>query len=213
MNMVAPEDVYPTLPNASIVSAPFFHQRESVICLIIRSRFPDISPFISHSQRQSPSLMFAKPPILFNITLDSLWKHSNQLKVNIQIKNDNGISSYALSMFVANLWTDSAATEQLRTITTDLLGVKHPIMLAGMHIASGPKLAAAVANAGGFGTIGGLGYTPDELRQQIEELKENLHDKDTPFGVDLLLPQIGGSARPTKYVGFLEERNNLLTLT
>lgn len=71
-------------------------------------------------------------------------------------------------------------------------------MLAGMHIAAGPKLAAAVANAGGFGVIGGLGYTPDELRQQITELKGYLDDKDTPFGVDLLLPQIGGSARKTK---------------
>lgn len=103
--------------------------------------------------------------------------------------------------FLVELYTDLTMTEQLRTVTTDLLGVKHPIMLAGMHIASGPKLAAAVANAGGFGTIGGLGYTPDELRQQIIELKENLNDKSTPFGVDLLLPQIGGNARKTKFVG------------
>lgn len=77
-------------------------------------------------------------------------------------------------------------------------------MLAGMHIAAGPKLAAAVANAGGFGVIGGLGYTPDELRQQITELKGYLNDKDTPFGVDLLLPQIGGSARKTKWVDLFE---------
>ena len=73
-------------------------------------------------------------------------------------------------------------------------------MLAGMHIASGPKLAAAVANAGGFGVIGGLGFTPDELREQIQELKSYLDSKDTPFGVDLLLPQIGGNARKTKWV-------------
>ena len=73
-------------------------------------------------------------------------------------------------------------------------------MLAGMHIAAGPKLAAAVANAGGFGVIGGLGYTPDELRQQITELKGYLDSKDTPFGVDLLLPQLGGNARKTKWV-------------
>ncbi|KAI4209368.1 MAG: hypothetical protein LQ351_007700 [Letrouitia transgressa] len=72
-------------------------------------------------------------------------------------------------------------------------------MLAGMHIASGPKLAAAVANAGGFGTIGGLGFTPDELRKQISELKSYLRKKDTPFGVDLLLPQIGGNARKTNH--------------
>ena len=30
-------------------------------------------------------------------------------------------------------------------------------MLAGMNVAAGPKLAAAVTNAGGFGVIGGVG--------------------------------------------------------
>lgn len=31
-------------------------------------------------------------------------------------------------------------------------------MLAGMNVAAGPKLAAAVTNAGGLGVIGGVGY-------------------------------------------------------
>lgn len=69
-----------------------------------------------------------------------------------------------------------------------------------MNVAAGPKLAAAVTNAGGLGVIGGVGYTPDMLREQIAELKEYLDDKNGPFGVDLLLPQVGGSARKTKYV-------------
>ena len=72
-------------------------------------------------------------------------------------------------------------------------------MLAGMNVAAGPKLAAAVTNAGGLGVIGGVGYTPDMLREQIAELKGFLKDKNAPFGVDLLLPQVGGSARKTKY--------------
>jgi NAD(P)H-dependent flavin oxidoreductase YrpB (nitropropane dioxygenase family) len=92
-----------------------------------------------------------------------------------------------------------AAPQQLRTITTDLLKIKHPIMLAGMNVAAGPKLAAAVTNAGGIGVIGGVGYTPDMLRDQISELKGFLNDKNAPFGVDLLLPQVGGSARKTNY--------------
>lgn len=46
--------------------------------------------------------------------------------------------------------------------------------------------------------IGGVGYTPDMLREQIAELKGYLTDKSAPFGVDLLLPQVGGSARKTK---------------
>ena len=72
-------------------------------------------------------------------------------------------------------------------------------MLAGMNVAAGPKLAAAVTNAGGLGVIGGVGYTPDMLREQIAELKGFLTDKNAPFGVDLLIPQVGGSARKTKY--------------
>ena len=72
-------------------------------------------------------------------------------------------------------------------------------MLAGMNVAAGPKLAAAVTNAGGLGVIGGVGYTPDMLREQIAELKSFLKDKNAPFGVDLLIPQVGGSARKTKY--------------
>jgi NAD(P)H-dependent flavin oxidoreductase YrpB (nitropropane dioxygenase family) len=44
-----------------------------------------------------------------------------------------------------------------------------------------------------------MGYTPDMLREQIEELKSYLVDKNAPFGVDLLLPQVGGNARTTNY--------------
>lgn len=43
----------------------------------------------------------------------------------------------------------------------------------------------------------GVGYTPKFLRAQIKELKDGLNDKSAPFGVDLLLPQVGGTARKT----------------
>ena len=36
-----------------------------------------------------------------------------------------------------------------------------------MNVAAGPELAAAVTNAGGLGVIGGHGYTPKVLRQQV----------------------------------------------
>lgn len=64
-------------------------------------------------------------------------------------------------------------------------------------MAAGPELAAAVTNAGGLGVIGGVGYTPKMLKSIIGELKEDLKDKNAPFGVDLLLPQVGGNARKT----------------
>jgi len=72
-------------------------------------------------------------------------------------------------------------------------------MLAGMNVAAGPKLAAAVTNAGGIGVIGGIRLTPKMLQKAIDEIKEHLEDKDAPFGIDLLIPQIGGNARKTNY--------------
>ncbi len=85
-------------------------------------------------------------------------------------------------------------------------------MLAGMNVAAGPKLAAAVTNAGGIGVIGGVGYTPDMLREQIAELKGYLTDKNGPFGVDLLLPQVGGGARATNYDYTKGKLNELISI-
>ncbi|KAK9466121.1 2-nitropropane dioxygenase [Lipomyces arxii] len=87
----------------------------------------------------------------------------------------------------------------ITTPITQLFGIKHPILLAGMNVASGPHLAAAVSNAGGLGVIGGYGYSPEMLRAQIRELKSHFAPGITKFGVDLLLPQVGGSARKTNY--------------
>lgn len=81
------------------------------------------------------------------------------------------------------------------------------------HTSTAP-LAAAVSNAGGLGTIGGLGYTPQHLRSMIHELKSLLHNPQPqggaslPFGVDLALPAVGGTARKTNHDytnGALEE--------
>jgi hypothetical protein len=48
----------------------------------------------------------------------------------------------------------SFTVREMTTITTPLtklFGIKHPIFLAGMNVAAGPGLAAAVTNAGGMG--------------------------------------------------------------
>jgi NAD(P)H-dependent flavin oxidoreductase YrpB (nitropropane dioxygenase family) len=87
----------------------------------------------------------------------------------------------------------------LQTPLCTLLGIKYPILLAGMARTSGGPLAAAVSNAGGLGVIGGLGYTPQQLREIIAELKSHLRSPDLPFGVDLALPQVGGGARATNH--------------
>jgi len=85
----------------------------------------------------------------------------------------------------------------LSTPITQLFGIQHPILLAGMAGAAGPELAAAVTNAGGLGSIGGVGFSPESLRRTIKILKDDLKDKNAPFGVDLLLPQVGDGARKT----------------
>lgn len=85
------------------------------------------------------------------------------------------------------------------TPLTQLLGIKHPVMLAGMNAVATSELVAAVTNAGGIGTIGGLTMTPKILLKEIEQLKAELKDPEAPFGVDLAIPQIGGSARKTNH--------------
>jgi len=71
----------------------------------------------------------------------------------------------------------------LRTPICDLLGVEHPVLLAGMGGVSYAEVCAAVSEAGGFGTLGMASSTPDQIRTQMLRVKE-LTDK--PFGVDLL---------------------------
>jgi enoyl-[acyl-carrier protein] reductase II len=71
----------------------------------------------------------------------------------------------------------------LHTKLCDLLGVRHPVMLAGMGGVSYAELVAAVSNAGGYGVLGMAGRGPDFIRDQMR-LVRKLTDK--PFGVDLL---------------------------
>ncbi|KAF9893696.1 hypothetical protein FE257_009864 [Aspergillus nanangensis] len=92
-----------------------------------------------------------------------------------------------------------ASPQKIKTSATELLGIKHPVLLAGMFNVASPRLAAAVSNAGGLGVIGGVNYTPEKLQEALNELKSYLVDKSAPFGVDLLIPQVGGSARKTNY--------------
>lgn len=98
----------------------------------------------------------------------------------------------------------------ITTPLTTLLGIQHPILLAGMARTSGGPLAAAVSNAGGLGCIGGLGYSPTQLREIIHELKAHLSSPSLPFGVDLALPQVGGGARKTNHAYHKEGTLELL---
>lgn len=81
----------------------------------------------------------------------------------------------------------------LRTKLCDMLGIEYPILSAGMgptligeKTGAPVELVVAVSEAGGLGVLGGSGFTVEELRAAIREIKK-LTDK--PFGVDLLLPK------------------------
>ena len=51
----------------------------------------------------------------------------------------------------------------------DLLGIKYPIIQAGMVWASGWRLASAVSNSGGLGLLGAGSMYPGVLREHIQK--------------------------------------------
>lgn len=74
----------------------------------------------------------------------------------------------------------------LKTRMTELFGIKHPIMLAGMNWITEPKIVAAVSNAGGLGLLAVARCTGEETRKLIRETRK-LTDK--PFGINQILIQ------------------------
>lgn len=73
---------------------------------------------------------------------------------------------------------------RLHTGLCDFLGIKYPILNAGMSLVAGPDLAAAVSNAGGLGMLGAAELSPGDLRDAIRKIKSAT---DSPFGVNLLI--------------------------
>jgi len=76
----------------------------------------------------------------------------------------------------------------MRTRLTDVLGIEHPVMLAGMAGVAYHELVAAVSEAGGFGCLGASTLSTDGMVAEIAAIKAGT---SKPFGVDLLtaLPQ------------------------
>ncbi|MBM3140867.1 MAG: nitronate monooxygenase [Chloroflexi bacterium] len=70
----------------------------------------------------------------------------------------------------------------LHTRLCDEYGCEVPIVA----FAHTRDVIAAVTNAGGIGIFGGTGLAPDNLRTEIQWIKEKVGDR--PFGVDLLVP-------------------------
>jgi nitronate monooxygenase len=84
------------------------------------------------------------------------------------------------------------AKRTLRTALCDMLDIEYPILSAGMgpsligeKTGAPVELVVAVSEAGGLGVLGGAGYTVEELREAIREIRKLT---SRPFGVDILLP-------------------------
>jgi enoyl-[acyl-carrier protein] reductase II len=87
-----------------------------------------------------------------------------------------------------------------KTRMTELFGIKHPIMLAGMNWITEPELVSTVCNAGGLGIFATASCTPEETRQNIRKIRE-LTDK--PFGINQIL--IGPGAQENIQVAIEEK--------
>jgi enoyl-[acyl-carrier protein] reductase II len=80
----------------------------------------------------------------------------------------------------------------VRTRLTELLGVEHPVMLAGMGGVSYHRLVAAVSEAGGFGCLGASVMSNEQMTEEIRAVRALT---DRPFGVDLLTAMPGDMRR------------------
>ena len=69
------------------------------------------------------------------------------------------------------------------TRITELLGIKYPIVQTGMGWVSDVNLVCASCNAGALGILSPAGLTPEELREQIHEIKRRVDGRS--FGVNL----------------------------
>jgi NAD(P)H-dependent flavin oxidoreductase YrpB (nitropropane dioxygenase family) len=72
----------------------------------------------------------------------------------------------------------------MKTRITELFNIQHPIILSPMASVARAPLVIATCNAGGLGLFGPPGLTPEQVRQQIREIRE--HTNGQPFGVNIM---------------------------
>jgi NAD(P)H-dependent flavin oxidoreductase YrpB (nitropropane dioxygenase family) len=70
----------------------------------------------------------------------------------------------------------------MKTPICDLFGIEFPIF-AFSHCRD---VVAAVSRAGGFGVLGAVGFTPEQLAVELDWIDSHVGDR--PYGVDLVIP-------------------------
>jgi nitronate monooxygenase len=103
------------------------------------------------------------------------------------------------------------ANQFLQTRVTEMLGIRYPIIQAGMGFGiSTPELVAAVSNAGGLGIFGAMMASPDAVLQAIASIRAKT---DKPFGVNVVIaPPDGQSRNPSSLVETLNRYRSDLGL-
>src|SRR5271169_4089628 len=71
----------------------------------------------------------------------------------------------------------------MHTAICDELGIEFPIF-AFTHCRD---VVVAVSKAGGFGVLGAVGFTPEELEVELRWIDEKIGGE--PYGVDLSIPE------------------------
>ena len=74
----------------------------------------------------------------------------------------------------------------IKTPLTQVLGIRHPILLAAMDLVADAKLTAAVSEAGGFGILGAGYGDKDWLARELPALVEAKQSRNLPFGVGFI---------------------------
>jgi NAD(P)H-dependent flavin oxidoreductase YrpB (nitropropane dioxygenase family) len=90
----------------------------------------------------------------------------------------------------------------MHTPVCDLLDIEFPIF-AFTHCRD---VVAAVSKAGGFGVLGAVGFTPEQLEIELAWIDEHVGDK--PYGVDVVIPgkyEGMGEEDPAKLADMLRE--------
>ena len=90
----------------------------------------------------------------------------------------------------------------LQTPVCDLLGIRYPIIQAGMGYVARGELCAAVSEAGGLGVIGAASLDAKQLREEIVKVRDRT---DRPFGVDVLFATVGRPAGDEATVRFTRD--------
>ncbi len=97
----------------------------------------------------------------------------------------------------------------ISTALTTALGIRHPVVQAGMGGAACADLVAAVSNAGGLGTLGMIRRPPAFIRDQIRRTRALT---SAPFGVNLVPPVSPPEGLDAQLAVCLEERVRVLSL-